>query len=462
MPYAPVVGVAAYVLVATVDWEVPAPGGFRFAPLWLGLTALAAATARLVRGRLGPVALLAAAAGAAMVLGDVTLFWSQGLRDLHLYLKAGARFLDGSPVYLDGLLAERPADLSEFPFLYPPLTLPAFAALSALPWVVVDAAWVAGSVAVAVAGLRAIGLPTRWAIAALAWPPFAQGLYVGNVAIPAFGLFAVAPWLGGALVPAAIFKLYNGIAALWLVRDRHLRSLAAGIGAAVAVALATVPLTGVDLWWRWLEGLDWYSRSQPLLPGSLYGFGLPRYVPAWVGAAAGLLAIALALQVRGRSGLGRLGVATVVASPSSYAHGFTLAVPAILELRPLWLWLVLSITSVAPGIAWWVALAVVVAAWRLDALRRASAGTVAAGTPDDDDAWLHPLPAAVEPWPKAPPRPLDDALAPPRPLDEAEAIARARAYEAAVGVPSQSTSQPPASRRRSGRAGLRRASRRPR
>ncbi len=67
-------------------------------------------------------------------------------------------------------------------------------------------------------------------------------------------------------------------------------------------------------------------------------------------------------------------MATVVASPSLFSHGFLVALPALLGLRPMALWLALGITSVAPGLAWWLAILVVLVATVLPGLQK---------TPDD-------------------------------------------------------------------------------
>lgn len=367
-------GLAGYVLCATLDWRLPDAAGVPFGPAWAALAGVGILGARFVRRRWDPLAALAAFAIAAALLTDLTQFWGQPLRDLGIYLKAGERFSAGVPVYLGGLVTARPADLTDYPFLYPPPALPVFALLASLPRPFVEAGWLAGSVAAAVGGLRLIGLPWRWAVAALAWPPFLQGLYVGNVSVAAFALFAAAPWFGAGLVLSAILKPYAAVASLWLVREGRLRPLLAGAAVVAALGLVTLPLVGLDAWRAWTEGLRLYSVSQPLLPEYLYGLGLPRYVPslAFAGLAAG--AVAWAWLGRGREGLARFGVATVVAAPSAFAHGFLVALPAFLGLRAAWLWVVLGITSVAPGVAWWLAILVVVAASLLPGLRREDGG----------------------------------------------------------------------------------------
>jgi hypothetical protein len=347
-------------------------------------------------GRPSAVAVMAASAVVGMVLTDVTTFWSQGLRDWHLYLKAGTNFLEGSAVYIHALFRVRPDDLTNYPFLYPPLTLPPFALLSLPPRPLVDAAWLALSGTAAVWALRRLGMGWAWVAVFLVWPPFLQGLYVGNVAIPLFALFVAAPVFGAGLILSAVFKLYSGIAALWLPLERRWRDVVIGVGLVAAWFLVTLPVVGVDRWSEWFTSLGLYRESQPLLPGSLIGFAPARVLPQWLAMAIGLGVLVLALPGRGGpERLWRLGVATIATSPSLYAHGYIVAVPAVLRLRAAVLWLVLGITAVEPGVQWFYALGLIVASWYVAALRRESE---AANAPADRGAaLLHPLPLGRQP-----------------------------------------------------------------
>jgi hypothetical protein len=361
---------AGWILLTTRGWGFPAPDGFPFIVLWIAgsaaaLSAITVARRRRPRVFVAIVVLL----GVAMALAAGTLTVSQPLRDLHLYLKAGRHWLDGSTVYLDHLLTAVPVDRSDYPFLYPPATLPLFAALASLPRPIVDAAWVAGSAALGVAALRSWGFSTRWAIAALIWPPFFQGLWVGNVAVPLVALFAWAPRAGGLLVVGPLFKAYSAVATLWLVRERRWLALVAGLAFVAVVILATLPLVGFDLWRQWLVGLEWFGRSQPLLPASLYGFGLVQYLGPGMALAVGAIVLVMAIAARRLPGLARLGIATVVVSPSLYAHGMLVAIPGLLALRPVWLWIALTILSAGMD-QWFAAVALAIGAWWLPALRR--------------------------------------------------------------------------------------------
>jgi hypothetical protein len=129
----------------------------------------------------------------------------------------------------------------------------------------------------------------------------------------------------------------------------------------------------VEAWQDWIEGLRLYAASQPGLP-ALVAMGLGTYLPSPLPMVAGIAAVGWAWLTRGRLGLARFGLATVVASPSLFTHGFLVALPAFLGLRPVALWVALGITSVAPGLGWWLAVVLVVAASVIPSLRRSSGG----------------------------------------------------------------------------------------
>jgi len=395
-----------YIWYATRLWNVPDRDAVPFGPLWIAGTSAALALWLATGRRLTPLATIALGSVVAMLLTDVSYGATQALRDLHLYVRAGEHFLTGQPVYLLGLFTERPTDLANYPFLYPPLTLPVFAALARMPAQLSDAGWLLGSLAAVLATLRLFGFPWRWCLLLLAWPPIFQGLQVGNVAVLLGLLFALGPRLGAGLVVGGVFKIYSAIAALWLVREGRWTQLALGVAIVAVTAALTLPLVGIALWPAWLRGLELFRQSQPILADYLYGFGLWRYAPPAVAFVVAAVVVVAALMARGREGLARLGLATAIASPSLYSHGLIVGLPAFLLLRARWLWTVLAITSVAPGIAWWLAIGLAVAGWWLRALRRDAlvAGTARAREAvDPDELVFHPLPLGSGPWPAAGP-----------------------------------------------------------
>jgi len=392
-----VAAAGAYIASEDAPWRVPMPAGPPLVPIWASSVALVALASLLIRRRLEPVVVLAAMALVAGLLFDATFFDGVAFRDLGIYLRAGLNFRLGQPVYLTELVRSLPADPTAYPYLYPPPTLPFAAILSLLPSPLVTVGWEALLLAAALGAMRLVGVGWRWSIVLLAWPPFAQGLYVGNVSLPLFLLFAAGPLFGGTLLVGALLKPQSAIAGLWLVRERRWRAIGAAIAVLAGLVVVTLPITGLDPWRAWLDGLGWFSRSQPLVPRTFYGLALAEYVPGIVAVAAAVAILLAALLVTGRSGLARLGVASVIASPSLYAHGFTIALPALLELRALAFWTAIAITSVSGGLSWFAALALVAAGWFLPIVRRSADSE---WRPEDE---LHPLAAAAEPWPAAKP-----------------------------------------------------------
>ena len=372
------------------------PGGNNDLP-WLAMVIATVALALAVRRRVSPSEVMALQVLALALVAD-WLNWrgSGGLRDFHLYLNAGGNFVNNAAVYTTTVLHTTPKNGLDFlPYLYAPPTLPFFGLLSELPRRLADALWVAGSLAAVLVSLRAFGLKWHWVLLALIWTPIMQGLFVGNVMIPSLLLLAAATRVGGGLVFGPLFKPQNGIVSLWLVRERAWRPLVAGLFVLLLIVAATLPLTGLDLWRQWFESLAAYQQSQTYIP-SLYGVGLGRYLPLWAFAAIAAFTVVAALWVSGREGLARLGLASAVASPSLFLHGFVFAIPSFLRLRAEWLWLVVGLTCIGPLPGPQIALAIGVAAWFVKGMARDVEAEQAAGPANRP---LHPLGSVAEPWP---------------------------------------------------------------
>src|SRR5256714_895648 len=348
-----------------------------------------------------------------MAMTDVTSVFTQALRDVGIYVKAGDRWLHGLPVYAQVPIAKAPDDLSNYPFLYPPLTLPLFGVLSALPFPIAAAAWLAGSGGALVAGLRRVGLDWRWCLLLFAWPPVFQGLWVGNVAVPLFLFFAIAPWRPSTLGAGPIFKVYSGIEGLWLLRREHWRSLVIAILGVLAAVIVTLPLVGIASWSDWLGGLQAYQVSQHLVP-NLYGFGLARYVPWIVFVIVAIAVLALAIRTRdSRDQLARLGVATVTGSPSLFSHGFLVTLPAMFRLGTPGFRLPFGITACRPWLAWVLVVGLLVVSWSVPPRAKlpSRAPWHRLGAPPDHGP-PPPGPSPPEPSPRPPPPP---APPPPQP-----------------------------------------------
>jgi len=325
---------------------------------------------------------------------DLALVGAQPMRDLSLDLAAGGRYLNGQQPYLTALMTSYPADETQLPFLYPPFTLPFFAVLSQLPQVLVFAGWLAASLAGSVAALRWLGVRWAWVAPLLLWPPLFEGIDVGNVAVLTFVLFVAAPRRPWLLPAMAVFKLQSAVPSLWLVRERRWSNLAIGVILVGGLVLATLPMVGVAAWSDWFRGLQLFQASQAKLP-ALYGLALPRYLPYSAFLIVSLAAVAAAAIVgRRNAGLARLGVASVVTSPSLNRHGLLVALPGLLGNGELVCWLGMAVTANGIAIGWWLMVA-----------------AAAIGTNFFDSTrarpTVHPLGSGGSPWS---PRPGPDDL----------------------------------------------------
>ena len=396
LPVPVVVGIAALAVVAAgrlllvpllrfhLLRPVPAEGLLVVAGMAI-LAGIAVGRVRRVGARPGELLLVGVIA--AFLISDWIVLGSQGMRDLRLYLIAGRHFLDGGQVYTTTLMTSMPRDRADLPFLYPPMTLPFFAVLGALPEGLVIVVWLAASLGAAVLALRTFGV-RWWAIPVLLlWPPFFEGLWIGNVAVPALLLFALGPRLPAALPLSAVFKLQSAVPTLWLVRERRWSSLAISLSLLLGLALVTLPLVGLQSWGAWVEALRLFQAFEREVPG-LYGAALPHYLPYAVFLAVAVAAVAGAMVLgRGRRGLARFGIASVVASPSLYRHGFLVVLPGLLGNGETLFWLALGLGFSATSVGWWLTAAI------------AAVGTFRGEPPGPrPNGTLHPLGPTGEPW----------------------------------------------------------------
>ena len=328
--------------------------------LWsAGIVAAAVVIGALVRWRrpaasavawLLPVEVIAAWIGQRGYL----LTSGMGLYDFGTYVAGGQRFLDGAWPYLTAPLERLPSSAAEDFFIYPPPLLPIFGWLVQVPEPLRSQLWIGVILLAAVAALRLIGLRWPFVAALMLFSPLIRGVESGNVANLTFLAFAA-----GGLVPALLplglfFKPQFVIPSLWLLRERRWRRV---VASAVAVALIvgiTLPLVGLDLWVGWFEGLRHREASQHDFP-ILFGWSLAQYMPLPAFVALSLVAVAVALTMRGTRSLAGLGLATIVASPTLWLHGFVLAIPALLALEAPLVWFALGMTD-GPWI-WLVAVA---------------------------------------------------------------------------------------------------------
>ena len=197
--------------------------------------------------------------------------------DLEIPLRAAERWQAGQPPYLASAFTSPPGATQ--PFLYPPFTLPFLALLTGLPRLFI------GTVAVVDhasgrdrGGTSAADTPWIWLPLVLAWLLFGEAIIGANVQMLLFAAFVFlffraggVPWrapgrdvadphesavmVGGLATVVGAVKLSQPHPWVYILRYRP----RAAIGAAlvmVAIVAATLPLTGIDLWFDYLAQLQ--------------------------------------------------------------------------------------------------------------------------------------------------------------------------------------------------------------
>jgi hypothetical protein len=292
-------------------------------------------------GRRSAASLVALASAMSWLAYDIPRLRFQPLRDIHLYLGAGSTAVDGASPYLAAPITSI-AVLDRLPFVYPPITIPLFEVLASIPRPLADAIWTAGSIVAVIAAFWLLGVRGRWLLVLLAWPAPAVGIAVGNVASFTFLLYVAGFRVGAFLILSGSFKLQSTIPALWLVRERRWREIAAGVGIIAVLAVAAVPLVGLQAWVDWFNGLRYFQESVSAFP-SIGGLNLARLMGSPFALAATVVAIGFALLGRGRNGLARFGFASIVASPTLSLHGLSPLLAGALILGPELLWFFLGL-----------------------------------------------------------------------------------------------------------------------
>jgi hypothetical protein len=320
------------------------------------------------------IALAIVVGGLAMVgIPDLRAAFPLGI-DLEIPLRAATHWLSGAPVYPpSAMLVESGPDL---PYLYPPFLLPLLSPLTSLPRPPLIDVWLILCLLTAVWTCRRLGIPWIAVPCLLAWPPFAEGLLVGNVQILLFAAFVAVFYEPGEGAPeqrdlgsrpghdllngilAALvgaLKITQALPTLYLAR-RRIRAAVLGVAAIGALALVTLPLTGVQIYWDWLAQLQRAADPVWTIGGVAVGhrLGIPDVIPIALG-------IVLALVVRGRDSAAWLGIALIIATPSVHGYTFLFMLPAMLTIRrDLAIPIGVLFLGVYHGYAWWMAFMFVV------------------------------------------------------------------------------------------------------
>ncbi len=311
--------------------------------------------------------------------------------DLEIPLRATQRWVDGGQPYLAASFHAPPGP--DLPFLYPPFVLPFLAPLLWLPRAFVLLGWVVVCALGSAWGMRRLGIPWAWTIVVMTWPPFAEGIIGGNVQVLLFAVFmalfyarvpgrgvlagdalpihrdpttAGTPALREGLLATTVAALKVSQLHAWLYLFMR-RPSAALLGVVVlgAVVLATVPLTGIDIWFDWLAQVRRAADPSWRIGGLALEKLLPQAVAFGITIAS---LVALWFVPRERAG-SWVGVLAVVGAMSLHIYGILFMLGAWLlvrrEIGLLGAMLVAWFT--VPGV--WAGIFLVAAAWALGATR---------------------------------------------------------------------------------------------
>ena len=310
----------------------------------------------------------------AVVVGGVVLAGVQELRavfpsgiDLEIPLRAATHWSTGAPVYPPSAMDVQFGP--DLPYLYPPFLLPLLSPIAALPREPVIDVWLVLCLLTAVWTCRRLGIPWLAVPCLLAWPPFGEGLVVGNVQIMLFAAFVAVFYQPGDWAPeqrelrprgdllngilaglVGALKVTQALPVLYLAR-RRFRAAFLGVAVLGAVALATLPLTGLHIYGDWLSQLQRAADPAWTIGGVALGhrLGIPDTIPIVIG-------IVMALAIRGRDSVAWLGIALIVATPSVHGYTFLFLLPGLLTIRrDVAIPIGALFIGIYHGYAWWLA-----------------------------------------------------------------------------------------------------------
>jgi hypothetical protein len=277
----------------------------------------------------------------------------------------------------------------DLPYLYPPFLLPFLAQVASLPHGLVINVWLCICVIAGIWTFRRLAIPWIAVPCFLAWPPTGEALVVGNIQVLLFAAFVAVFYEprdgvlrqrplrpGRDLVNGVMagflgaIKVGNMLAMLFLAR-RRIRAALLGCLVFGLIVLATLPLTGIPIYFDWLAQMQRASDPAWVYGGITlsHNIGVPDAVTVAIG-------IAAALLLRGRDSVAWLGIALILATLNVHGHTFLFLLPALLIIRrdlaiPIGA-LFLTFWTAPTWAAWCLAGAVLAASYRWPRLRELS------------------------------------------------------------------------------------------
>ncbi len=185
----------------------------------------------------------------------------------------------------------------------------------------------------------------------IAWPPFAEAIFGANIQMLLFAAFIFlffraggVPWpapardvadpgesevlVGGLATVVGAIKVSQPHPWVYVLRYRP-RAAIGGALVMAAIVAATLPLTGIDLWFDYLAQLR--LAADPTW--DLGGFQLARFAPAGVGLVVAIACIVGVWFVPRERAAAWIGVLSVVGALSLHIFGLLFLVPAMLLIR---------------------------------------------------------------------------------------------------------------------------------
>lgn len=302
--------------------------------------------------------------------------------DLSFYWRAGQHILDGQSVYAPfQLTGPYPPQGVDYEYLYPPFLAVAVAPLVALVADDHAANWLWMAIGAVILVLSVVFVARRERLARgfdlallvgvmFAYAPVVSELIIGNVHLLILGLFAGA-WLavrqgtargeivaGACIGIAALIKVFPGLVILWFLLTRRYRAAAATLVTTAVLAVATLPVTGLQAWLDYptvLANLGPPTELTDVLAPTVWlSAVMPALVARVLVTVVGIVVVIWAARQRSEPISFAVTVAiSVLIAPALFPHYLAILVlPLVLALRyaPPAAWVVLVWASASGGV----------------------------------------------------------------------------------------------------------------
>jgi hypothetical protein len=300
--------------------------------------------------------------------------------DVEIPLRAAERWLAGGDPYPASAFLTRTGG-ADLPFLYPPFVLPLIAPLTLLPRAAVFVAWWILLIGAAYASARRLGFGVIVAGVVQLWPPYFEALLGGNIQIVLFLAYVLLmhhrdgsqldpakrerPAAVDGLLAATVSALKVSQIHAWLYVLRR-RPAAALIGLVpfALVAVLTLPMVGLDVWFDWLSQAG--RSGDPSWP--YIGAPLSILVGLPVALVLAIVSVLAVFVVPPGRASAWIGILALIGAPAVHMFTLLFLLPAMLLVRrEIALIAAILISTFVASYIW---VAIVLVAWSLAAMDR--------------------------------------------------------------------------------------------